>query len=44
MLSSLAHTLHHLEVIALLIPFTALSLGLILGVFALAWFQPKGRR
>ncbi len=39
-----AHTIHTIEVIALLIPTIALSLGLILGVFALAWFQPKGRR
>ncbi len=39
-----AHTLHHLEVIALLIPLIGLSVGLIGGVFALAWFQPKGRR
>ncbi len=40
----MSHTIHNLEVIALLVPFVALSLGLIVGVFALAWFQPKGRR
>ncbi len=40
----MTHTIHTIEVIALLIPLVGLSLGLIGGVFYIAWLQPKGRR
>lgn len=39
-------TIHHLLEVALLIPFLALSLGLIALIYGIAWNQrfPKGRR
>ncbi len=41
---NIAHTIHTLELVALLVPFVVLSLGLIGGAFYIAWVQPKGRR
>jgi hypothetical protein len=41
---SIAHTVHALLVVALLVPFIGLALLVLALSFVLAWRHPKGRR